>query len=1424
MSRSIELKTIRAHTGSHRNAFEELTFLLFAREKKEAGTIRRRDGAGGDGGFEGTVTDQGGKVVAGIQAKFFDQTLGPTQWRDLSESVKTILDDPANKEGLSEVIIALPRNLSQQQEQKWRALLVAWNQWANQKAYLAEIRWTLWDESTIRGMLLKPRHRGLLLHFFEYPDFDSERCNKVSSAAIRQLGDRYLPKLHTATEAEDQVHTFLRSERSRLQYMEEGREALPKCLSCRQVEDSWPTHIKSLHGVVIQALRLIRQHLGDGTTLPSSLIALASALEHAAQALEPLLTELRKLVPVTPPKDRETWDSYTDRRSVEEETYDSFSDTRYTLLSFADYLHQHSAADAQCLLLHGGPGLGKTHVLAEICTRYMDQGGIVVFMEGAAFISSDSPLSQIMRRFDFPGISVRDFLATLEALGDSTSLKPLICIDALNETPERGYWKVNLPSLASELASYPSIKLIVSCRADYKQQTLPTGLIEGSSSAWAFAEHTGLGVNVLDALPKYLEAFDVRGFALPPMTREFKVPLFLRIFCEAYSGQTPPAGTPSLALILRNFVERKASFIASRIDCDSSQVAGALSDLCRAMAEAHPHMLSKSSAHQICQSRHAIPVSSKSLYQALVSEGILAEFPTEVGDILAGEEKVRFTYERVWDYLFSLHLMPLGQTPDSKLLGLARDQSWLRSHSGLLSMLSIRLPEEQREEFCDIVCGQNEPHHQLLGSFMESLSWRTHQSMTQRAIALFSHIGDKGMLRHELEHLASYAINPSHPWNAFWLHEVLSAMPMNERDREWTFWVNQSLLEWSGGWALDEMQQWANKGDLKRVPDDQLLLLAIALSWCLSTTVVQKRQELVVSLTRVLAGRTPVASKLLNLFVSVNDPYVKERVFMACAGAAQHADVGDRALGEMADCVHREMFSGEEVQPHLLVRHYAAEICIQAEQKGVLPISIYKNSFRPPWRSKWPRVWSAKKVESIKKKLGHQRVNYLYHSVEPESGGFYGDWGRYVMGSYVHKFQNRRLSEPAQPGRSGAFDDQIAKRYVIQRVFELGWDHKCDDTHPPGAGEYGGKNRVERLSKKYQWIALWELLGHLCDHYHFTGWNDRVVVFQSTKQVASGDLLDPYVMEAPLAQSTDNWSFVPDTAPWWRGHVNLLTRPLSHDEQKIRAVETGHEDPRQLIVLNDGVQDWIALSGFHKWYEPLPVWESTSALSETRVSVNWAFQSYLVTAESEAVLLTNLSKQHVYNGQLWFHEPEYCESMATLRQFPDGMRRMERRCSLDIWPEAKSWHSAAVSTTCRFAVDEDEKRAKTGSMPSPQLAKIGGLRWTGRAFDFAREDSSDVVVKHFGRGFEGTCAAQRGSLLDWLAASGLKIVWRAFSEKMRLGEHHPDCHARAYWASIRLTSDGRLELVKGGTMQYPSAYHEVEKLPWPRFLESVRHQ
>ncbi len=274
---TINFNDIKPHSGAQWRAFEEMCFQLFAKQFADKGEPIRREGSGGDAGMEGYIADPEGCAIIGLQAKFFTEKFGADQWRKIDKSVRTALKDNSAACSLKMFVVATPRALNKTENDKWKRYRGGWQQFAKQIGYRSAPKFAHWGASSLESALKENKNRGQLLYWFDYPDFDRERCVQLTRATIEQLGDRYIPGLHTPTECEDHIHIFLRTERSRNTCLDETREAIRhEGLSGLSTEKDWPADCKRLMADCRQYWQAFQDGFGDGVSFPESFAHLAS--------------------------------------------------------------------------------------------------------------------------------------------------------------------------------------------------------------------------------------------------------------------------------------------------------------------------------------------------------------------------------------------------------------------------------------------------------------------------------------------------------------------------------------------------------------------------------------------------------------------------------------------------------------------------------------------------------------------------------------------------------------------------------------------------------------------------------------------------------------------------------------------------------------------------------------------------------------------------------------------------------------------------------------------------------------------------------------------------------------------------------------------------------------------------------------------
>lgn len=872
------------------------------------------------------------------------------------------------------------------------------------------------------------------------------------------------------------------------------------------------------------------------------------------------------------------------------------------------------------LLVVGDAGQGKTHLFCDVARRALAEGRPAVVLMGQHFESSGSVWAQIARQIGIRGLGGRGVLSALEQLGRRRHRRVLLMVDALNEGGGMGLWPNALPELIKVPRSYPHVVIAVSCRSSYARAVIPPR-VERSLPRFEHHGFTGVEAN---AAARFFSHYGLRHPAIPLLSPEFSRPLFLKLFCEGLRGRqarTAPSGHRGMTDVLESF----ARSVGRRIVRDmghrelSKIPWECLKLLASRMAQFGRDWLERHDAEAVVATSVHERLDATWLFAKMLDEGLLSEDVSyESGEAL---QVVRFPYQQFSDHLVARYLLTRHldrQTPRAcfqpggALEHLIADRHAVWRYSGILNALAVQVPERTSVELLDLI--NERGHEELYRAHIKSIVWRRSDRFPNtRRVIRYVNEGTRfsASLTHEAwDALLTVAAIPDHPLNARTLHASLRSKLLPRRDRTWSRYLHRS---WEPGSVVDRYLEWSNSVDARSVPDEALLLAAIALTWFFTTSNRFIRDRSTKALVRILEGRFSVLASLLDLFQDVNDLYVTERLLCAAYGCALlSAEV--QPLAALARKVHSNYLTGRNRQRHILARDYAEGIVGRA--KALAPLRF--RAVKTRWRGWHPRPPTRPRLT---RKYHHDpRYLTLWFSVMEQ-----GDFDRYVIERAVRQFTGYRLSEtiprrvratnvvePAliqislrqlagesltdeeearrrwvraatpQPRRDPKerFDVDVARRWIFARVLSLGWtpDRFYEFDHTVDYRNMREARKPERIGKKYQWIALHELLGLLADNYRWHADHD----YESSSECPGGWAMGV----RDIDPSHLPWSrprFGP--RPWWQPLGYALNR---RDPARFPGWITSRywPDPRRLIVSrdSDGIE-WLVTEGHYEWRE-----------------------------------------------------------------------------------------------------------------------------------------------------------------------------------------------------------------------------------------------
>lgn len=972
---NIDWNAIRPLNGSRASAFEELCAQL-AREERPAGSRFERKGTP-DAGVECfAVLPDGGEW--GWQAKYFDG-LGDPQWSQLDESVKTALEKHPK---LVRYFICLPLDLPDARitgrrsaKERWDDHVKKWIGWASDRGMTVDL--VFWGRHELLERLANPKNVGRVRFWFDVRGFDKSWFAARLDEALKTAGPRYTPKLHIQLPIAADLDAFGRTERFFDRVKNLARDIRKKLGSVRySLPKASDPELGALFGDLSTKVQAILSEFAVMATQPTGVLPfqriseLAKVADASLYKLDELLSEKERAHETGPSVAGADGNTRTRANNP-------FRDCCYRLGALSSELRAasevlddaDSVAGNSLLLLTGAAGIGKTHLLCDVTQQRVEAGKPTVLLMGQRFTSKAVPWVQALQQLDLPDLSAEEFVGALEAAAQTAGCRALILIDAINEGSGRDIWPDNLAAFLAHAERSPWIGVVLSVRSSYEEVLVPKEI----SDRAAHVTHHGFAEHEYDATRAFFIYYGLELPSTPLLAPEFRNPLYLKTLCEGLQAKGErrlPRGFHGITESFNLYLGAINSRLAPRLGFDPKDdlVVRALQAFARALVSFEYRWLARRDARKVVDELLPGRDFGRSLYYALVSEGVLIEHIARHEG--AGDDEIAFiAYDRFADHLVAKVLLdehldkdnPAGAFLEKAPLAFICDKGRYTS-PGLLEAMCVQVPELTGQELIS-VAPKIIDHLGIGDAFRQSVVWR--------AVSAFSE-GTRDVLnmvirnQHDsddtLDVLLTIATLPAHPFNANFLDRRLRKDSMPDRDAWWSTYLHRV---WREHGAVDRLVDWSSSvaPGTALEEEEAVDLTAMALTWMLTTSNRFLRDRATLALVNLLTERLGAVARLVERFADVDDPYVAERVYAVAYGTVMRSH-GPAEVGALAACVYARVFANGKPPAHILLRDYA---------RGVVERALYLNAdlpidagrIRPPYAREWPAIPTEDEIKPL---------------------------------------------------------------------------------------------------------------------------------------------------------------------------------------------------------------------------------------------------------------------------------------------------------------------------------------------------------------------------------------------------------------------------------------------------------------------------
>lgn len=716
--------------------------------------------------------------------------------------------------------------------------------------------------------------------------------------------------------------------------------------------------------------------------------------------------------------------------------------------------------NGSAILVTGKAGMGKSHLLADIVNKRQIRGCNSILLLGQHFTKAEDPITQMLNNLGI-NCSKDIFLNRLNTYGKENESKVVIFIDAINEGAGKSLWESFADQLICEIEKYPFIGLVMSARTSTRKDWV----YELAKKDWIQEyQHRGFAENGYDAAEYMFASFGLEQPLWPLYLDEFRNPLFLTTYCRTQSLSLKPSlDFKNFWDIISDYCRYVNNQLAQKYNYNPAQtlVWDSMNALAALMVNSRKRysLTYKAALSEITSVANYIE-NPQAFLDYMIDEGLFTIYYTD------SETYIDWGFERIGDYFIAYWLIQNAQPSD-----------WLnRDYGNLYEALSIMVPLYKGKELFEYYEGES--RRLSLDAFCDTYAWRT--TLTEEGERFVNWLKDNKDYELIFTLAGVSVCKQGVPLNASVLYELLWDLPMCRRDKIWSVAVSDygSLKD-----IYFDIAKWGYNVSHKaiaRIDDVSLSLYCEALIWILSVTDKKLRDTSTRALVNIWSCRNGILLNLLRKYKDINDPYISERLWAASYGCVLRSQ-DDVFIKDIAQYIVENVIAAGCIPEHVLIRDYVTGIVRYAMHRR-LDVNCALEKLSAPYSDK--RIDNSVTVEDIQHsyELKYEETddkeyfvahNNILTSMAPEYSkrrSLYGDFGRYTFQYCIRDY---------------GVDVENMSNWAIKMIFEdFGYDaedFKKFDSRTDS--QLRQRNDVERIGKKYQWMALYRIMALLDDTY-----------------------------------------------------------------------------------------------------------------------------------------------------------------------------------------------------------------------------------------------------------------------------------------------------------------------------------------------------
>mgnify|MGYP001396925691 CR=1 FL=1 len=374
--------------------------------------------------------------------------------------------------------------------------------------------------------------------------------------------------------------------------------------------------------------------------------------------------------------------------------------------------------------------------------------------------------------------------------------------------------------------------------------------------------------------------------------------------------------------------------------------------------------------------------------------------------------------------------------------------------------------------------------------------------------------------------------------------------------------------------------------------------------------------------------------------------------------------------------------------------------------------------------------------------------------------------------------------------------DKIAPwpiRYgIVKRVFELGYDRKLHGDYDNTVSNFyysRHENKIERIGKKYQWIAFYEIMSSLTDNYKLNeSWSsdDKYEFYKGAWQLNLRNV-DPAYITKNSEESEDYTVKTVNAKEWW---ADKEYQEWNYPDSEWVKTINDLPNPKEVIEKKErNNTEWLYLEHFVKWNEPKKI--GVDRYEGRRKEIWYLIQALLVKKSDKKKIISYLKQQNFWGRWLPENRDDY-SSLMNREKFWSPAYMDTYNENIKIWDTVRETnHKVIISTeSANGGIENDKSNAnKKYNIPCKFIFEGMKLRYSPTDGNLENERGETIVTNSKPH----SVLIRKRDLMEFLESKNLTIIWTLLGEKFSFDNHDREDSYFKVPCAVYYLENGKLE-------------------------------